>query len=787
VSLNPDNSTNSLASPISAGNFTWQIDIANLANLIGRIGAEGLKKLQLSGLDLHTVGCLLALGEVAPASHTFRSALQKARTEQRSQKWWFYNAVEFGSGSNFAVDTLLKTRAGENVLALLSSVVSVTEDDATEVLSLLFEKLNTPPSSTPSVGQLENLRSVCLPLARRLDFKDRLVETHQRLLRDFNVTTPRYFRAEQALPDSNTMAELIKILRDVVMQRDNQQLKLFFYGTEGAAWLALYSWKVLDLTVCFVHKDGKLDQTHGSYSLAHVVIFPEVDRPSEIFQLVERPSDVMVLASKDKNISATWLASCGDGGVDIFGLYCGWDVRDRQEVGNLIYSIACEYVTRRIREGLPIDACQTLLERNLGGQLHTLRRILLLLGLPQQLNSNPNWRRDHYQAVVRAAKKNIDIRLNCFSAMLAHVDEGTYEHCSHPKIQPQEMSSLPTFCVRCALHHAVQYTAYVASCLSFTDWAEGFKKISIQSLPIGIDWLSQLAFSHFNVVHGKEDRESATEGYHAPSLDRGDLAKDICQICCGSRYGLGMIDSNPEFLGINLDGVLLIDYRALDQSLQPGPIFILREGEFCLGEERRSLIFTAPYGSSGALMTSDDNMRLNSLKPWNYFENSSLTVAASLLKTGIQLRYTFLCESDPLDLEIDVPVANILPMIRFLYVASTCSHPFNEPLPVQKSMIGSTAYWLTGSCDVWKIDNLLSQAESETKDQPSHLSLCPALKNPLAQWASLASWRDGNGIVVLQQQACLKCVGNQAIGFRSQLEASGINQCPIHILSSGPF
>jgi hypothetical protein len=54
----------------------WQVDIPNFASLVARLGAEGLKKLQLSGLDIHTVGCLLALGEITPASVAFRSTLQ---------------------------------------------------------------------------------------------------------------------------------------------------------------------------------------------------------------------------------------------------------------------------------------------------------------------------------------------------------------------------------------------------------------------------------------------------------------------------------------------------------------------------------------------------------------------------------------------------------------------------------------------------------------------------------------------------------------------------------------
>ena len=87
--------------------------------------------------------------------------------------------VEYGCGSNFLVDELLKTRTGENVLALLTSVSIIREEEYGEVLSLLYDGLKAPTHSTPSVGQLDRLRSTCMPLARKMNFKDRLAEMHR--------------------------------------------------------------------------------------------------------------------------------------------------------------------------------------------------------------------------------------------------------------------------------------------------------------------------------------------------------------------------------------------------------------------------------------------------------------------------------------------------------------------------------------------------------------------------------------------------------------------------------
>lgn len=799
-----DTPNNSLGPAAASSNVSWQVDIPNLANLLVRIGAEGLKKLQSCGLDIHTVGCLLALGEITPASVTFRTELQRARQDERSQRWWFYNVVEYGSGTNFAVDVLLKTRAGENVLALLSAIVSVLEDEAAEVLSLLFEKLNMPPHSTPSISQLESLRSICLPLARKLEFKDRLAEAHQHLLHEFEVTTLGFFNASEAVPDSETMAELVKKLKDISMQRNQQTLKLFFYGTRGAAWLAVYASKVLDLALCFMRKDGTPCQMGSSYGSAHVVLFPEsYQKPSELFKVVERPSEVVVLAARERDVSVNWLVSCGEGGVDILGLYCGWALRDRQEVGDLVYSIACEYTERRTR--IPIRGNrnhQSFFEQGLDGQLRSLQQILHLLGFPQQLHRKINWRDEHFQAVIRAGKKSIEIKLKLFSTMLEHVDEPIYELCSHAKVQPNEMNQLPTLCVRCALYNVVRYISFISSCLLFTDWARSFKKISIQSLPIGREFLAQRALKYFEEIY------DTPKDFETPELDRnyvsgknpslrGDLGAEICQICCGSPYGLNLIDSNSEsFLGANLDGVLLIDFRALEPSLRAGPIFMLREGDFRLGEERRPLLITP---SSGGSSYSDPDMPFESIMPSDHFKGASLSVSASLSKAAIQLRYTFIFEDlestsgDFRGLEVDVPVASVLPGLEFMQTTIPCSHSFHEPLVVSKVVQGWDSYWKDNSGTLWSTQHQ-RQGGNKSKLPQNYMRLHSVLNNSLAQWAFLAESENKRQLTsinksnvfrepvfLLQQQTCLSCTRDQA------LVLCGFNErdMSVHIFCSG--
>jgi hypothetical protein len=108
---------------------------------------------------------MLALGELTPACLEFHKKLQQERDSQRNESWWIHAVVEYGAGSNFVIDELLKTRAGENVLALMTATASILEGNFQELLSSLFEKIHVPMHSTPSSGQLAAMQMAALPLA----------------------------------------------------------------------------------------------------------------------------------------------------------------------------------------------------------------------------------------------------------------------------------------------------------------------------------------------------------------------------------------------------------------------------------------------------------------------------------------------------------------------------------------------------------------------------------------------------------------------------------------------
>lgn len=102
-----------------------QVDIPSLGQLIVGLGSAGLKHLASSGVGIHTISCMLHIAEVVLTCAEFRKELNTVRTKQRKKQFWLLKAIEFGTATNFPADLLLKTRAGENVVALIASLIPI--------------------------------------------------------------------------------------------------------------------------------------------------------------------------------------------------------------------------------------------------------------------------------------------------------------------------------------------------------------------------------------------------------------------------------------------------------------------------------------------------------------------------------------------------------------------------------------------------------------------------------------------------------------------------------------
>ncbi|KAL2867145.1 uncharacterized protein BJX67DRAFT_105213 [Aspergillus lucknowensis] len=753
---------------------SWQVDIPNLMTILAAIGIAGMKKLQLSGIHLDTIGYLLKLGEITPCTIQYRLQLHEARKMQRA-RYWFHAVVEYGTGNNFVVDELLRTRSGENALALLTAVVSAFDNMASEVLTLLFQRLFPSPENAPGIDELQRIRSLCLPLVRRMDFKDRLAEIHAWLVSDYAPTVQ--FQGKEALPDSATMADLVKILFDIIQNSGN---RLIFYGIKGAAWLITYSWKVLGLEICVVRRDGHVHSFEGSYSSASVVVYPDVTKEFEIYHPINKVLDIVKSSTHSpKSHELNWVVSCDEEGVDFFQLCCGWDMKDRQEIGNLIYSIAKEYVELRIMEEHSKVVPVSFFSHHSATILGRLEQTLHCLGLRNQLRYNKNWRTDNFSLLFVGGLEKYDLQLKIFSTMYQHVEESTMS-CSHTTLQARDMKHLSSFCIRCRLCNVVQGLSYTSALLAFTDWCLGFKKISMLRSYIGGSAPSKNSFRCFQWIYHNSiypaDEETSSEARPKElHLDRGALACELCKICSGSQQDVEIIDSNKDrFVAIKLDGALFIDHGASEINLQPGPIFMIREGEFSLGGDRRSLLTVSPHSiiSQAKYQSYDD---LEYLQPVNGFKGASMLVEASLTTDAIQLQYFFVVKNSKQTINYSVNPRCAFHGLRFLKVTLSCGHSFDDPIRVSKVCIGDgpnpIRWWKDDMENLWRIvDTPGGQPKDDegirSGNHPPLFYYHPIANNSTAQWTAVSGvhplipWP---GIMLLQDDTCLACTRDQAL------------------------
>ncbi|KAI4221819.1 MAG: hypothetical protein L6R36_006622 [Xanthoria steineri] len=260
----------------SVGMASWQVDIPGLSQLIIGAGAHGLKQLALSGVDIHTIGCMLMVGELTPASQSFRNTLNTQRKKQRNERQWLYNLVEIGAASSFLVDQLLKTRAGENVLALLASMIPLMSPDASSAtLSILFETAHVPNDHTPGVNQFHKLRTALVAFARRIGFQERVLQYHSHIERIVSsnpaqAIDPQQLCPFEAIPSKQSLPRIIQLCHKLATHGNGAIL--VYKGFQGAGWVAAYAGFILGLSVCAVDQSGAQIPISECYSEAKVIL-----------------------------------------------------------------------------------------------------------------------------------------------------------------------------------------------------------------------------------------------------------------------------------------------------------------------------------------------------------------------------------------------------------------------------------------------------------------------------------------------------------------------------------
>ena len=292
----------------------WQVDIPGLSQLVLRVGAHGLKQLALSGVDIHTLGCLLMLSELVPASQSFRINLNTRREKQRGQRQWLYNVVEIGAGSSFLVDHLLKTRAGENVLSLMAAIVPLMAPDAcVNAVSLLFENADTPLDHTPGIGQIQKVRNALVPFVRHVGFQEKVLQYNEHFKRIASegamcAANKPWTDPYDAIPSEQTLPRIIQLCNEIATSE--KSMILYFRGFPGAAWVAAYASIVLGLPVCATDRKGAEVPLSQTYGKSRVVL--ELGAKENSFQSFTegKLSDAIQTESLKAESRRSWTIDC---------------------------------------------------------------------------------------------------------------------------------------------------------------------------------------------------------------------------------------------------------------------------------------------------------------------------------------------------------------------------------------------------------------------------------------------------------------------------------------------
>ncbi len=256
----------------SVGSVGWQVDLPGLASLVLNLGTAGLKRFAEAGVDFHTILCMGEIAEQCPASNEYRRELSECRQKQRKQSQWLYKVVEIGAATNFVADELLKRRAGENVVALMSALLPVmSESSCDDLLLKLFEACATPLDKTPGYGQLRCIRETLLPLARKTQFKDKVFQYHLLVQHLLGNSDPAFeMSAYQSIPDEDTAVHLILALAKLTQQEKNVILE--FDGLNGAGWVIAYARHVLGLPTCILSSASTSVPISEDYRNARVIL-----------------------------------------------------------------------------------------------------------------------------------------------------------------------------------------------------------------------------------------------------------------------------------------------------------------------------------------------------------------------------------------------------------------------------------------------------------------------------------------------------------------------------------
>ena len=625
-----------------AGGVSWQVDLPGLASLVMNLGAAGLKRFAQAGVDVHTILCMGEIAEKCPASAEYRKQIMTCRQEQRSQSRWLFNVVEIGAATSFVADELLKTRAGENVVALMSTILPILpESRCDRVILKLFEESGAPLDKTPGLSQLHSIRQTLASLANEIDFKDKVFQYHvflSRLLDSPGDVSKDY--VGMAIPDESTMSKLIVMLSRLML---DSKLRIEYRGFNGCSWLVTYAKHILGLPVCVMKSASSAVPISGDTESARILVHIYDWELNCKLLSVGSLQDVIKPEAISLDACGSWAVHVDN--VNLMDLHIEDDQSMRRILTIVGYSLLEDYVRFKARE-IPISHLNSrdqfrkaqltgYTEYCLSNILAKARRIFSSLGLDLGHTEMPQGNQWEQYVVLESSKKNAFPDMNIFSAKpgkawlaesVGHVTRPPPDtgHTKHGQVFAADISF-----DRIARHSLkfIFRAVRAASWLALTNWESNLRTISITFLG-----------SNFRPDQDDTDRTQL----QACSLSH--IAHAVTNIALGSRKANRVGFQQPEVFAYQQRGVVVCNAVAAAQTFDLNACYIdLVPGSISLHGEPASRIISPAEGQF-RLYEESNSPRSESLKPVNMFKQLKANNTFEIEDGEINLHQTVLID-----------------------------------------------------------------------------------------------------------------------------------------------
>ena len=778
-----------------SGGPSWQVDIPGLTQLILSAGTYGLKQLASAGIDMHTIGCILMLSEYTPASKEFRKTINRAREQQRSQRLWMYKMVEIGTATNFLADQLLKTRAGENVLALMAATSSITDEDScVSAIAALFEGAKVSADNIPGTGQLRSLRNGLCPLGRMTGFGEKLLRYHQFLKNiSFDPTSDPY----ASIPGPSDVAGLIRMLHKICSAEEHYVLR--YDGFLGAAWVVTYGCEILGLSACAINGRSGSEEAvpiNGSYEEAKIIVNLAASTNAYTLYLEKDVHEIINVTGPLDRAPRGWNIDCSK---ENFLLYRHPKIDESPSFDALSIFTAIATLNRasQIACTLGIWTSPAKQDNRLGtsglllyskSSLPSIHerclRILRTLGfrrgdlsrfITQISGDGAGHRFVGHQSVLNCHGENVPVRselfdrgfdstidiFNCLKVFIWTVDgniEGHQSHEHNPEFR------------NCRCHAVRNHGGLSRSAASaFLDWALGLRNEIGQTVADAVDFASLLAFTNWDSSLRLMSVRFFELGDTSPLESSESAVKDYMlktmALCTDNVHSKDMLqrDWQEDWLAMDIDGMIMLRnscfikpiHKISGQLLTFSPGRMLYEGTPCFrlradAVESKYKDFFKEFATGSILPPI--------LRPSNEYPSMSVRHFFSKHRGDIFVRSEIYDGSQL----CYVPDATIMESALLnTFITAPCPHGyFGNELSnagvVIPSHIGTVIEGLVFSCNSpWM--------EAQPTTQPTHATVFYQCThdNELAQWLA-CHWqsqdKNKTSIRVLQLDCCTGCV-----------------------------